>query len=360
MAAPPDRSWLIVSDRLAGRGVPDSLAWMDIDAFVAAHHQEWDRLEALAGRPNRLSGAEVDELVDLYQRTATHLSAVRSSAPDPALVARLSTLVARGRSAVAGTSSPAWRELSRFALATFPAAVYRARWWWIGAAIGSVVVAVALGWWVAGNPTVQASIAAPDEVRRLVDNDFESYYSSHAASAFAVQVWTNNAWLSALVIVSGGLLGLPVPYLLFQNAANLGISGGLMAANGKLGLFFGLILPHGLLELTAVFVAAGVGLRLGWTIVAPGDRPRAEAVASEGRAAVTVAMGLVVVLLVSGLIEAFVTPSSLPTWARIGIGLWVWSGFLAYVWIVGGRAARAGETGDLAPSEAGDTAPSIA
>jgi uncharacterized membrane protein SpoIIM required for sporulation len=159
------------------------------------------------------------------------------------------------------------------------------------------------------------------------------------------------------VIISGGLLGLPVPYLLFQNAANVGVSAGLMAANGKLGLFFGLILPHGLLELTAVFVAAGVGLRLGWTIVAPGERPRAEAVAVEGRAAVGVAMGLVVVLLVSGVIEAFVTPSGLPTWARIGIGTAAWAGFLAYVWVLGGRAARAGETGDLDRSAAGDTAP---
>ncbi len=330
---------------------------MDIDAFVAAHRLEWDRLDVLSRRSGRLTGPEVDELVDLYQRAATHLSTVRSAAPDPALVARLSSTVARGRGAVAGTSSPAWRELARFFLVSFPAAVYRARWWWIGAAVGSVVVGVALGWWVAVNPEVQASIAAPDEIRQLVNNDFQAYYSSHAAGAFALQVWTNNAWLSALAVISGGLLGLPVPYLLFQNAANVGISAGLMAANGKLGLFFGLILPHGLLELTAVFVASGVGLRLGWTIVAPGDRPRADAVAAEGRAAVTVALGLVVVLLASGVLEAFVTPSPLPTWARIGVGAVVWAGFVAYVWVLGGRAVRAGETGDLDRYAAGDIAP---
>ena len=57
--------------------------------------------------------------------------------------------------------------------------------------------------------------------------------------------------------------------MLWQNALNVGVAGGLMAANGKLGLFFGLILPHGLLELTAVFVAAGRRLRLGWTVSTP-------------------------------------------------------------------------------------------
>jgi uncharacterized membrane protein SpoIIM required for sporulation len=94
-------------------------------------------------------------------------------------------------------------------------------------------------------------------------------------------------------------------------------------------------------------VASGVGLRLGWTIIDPGDRPRSVALAQEGRAAAGVALGLVLVLLVSGVIEAFVTPSPLPTWARIGIGLLAWTAFMAWVFGLGRRAALAGETGDL-------------
>ena len=64
--------------------------------------------------------------------------------------------------------------------------------------------------------------------------------------------------------------------------------------------FFGLILPHGLLELTAVFVAAGVGLRLFWGWVDPGARTRCRRSPSEGRAAMSVALGLVGVLLDPG------------------------------------------------------------
>ena len=60
---------------------------MDLDAFVAVHRDDWNRLDQLSKR-RRLSGAEVDELVRLYQRTATHLSVVRSSSPDAALSAR--------------------------------------------------------------------------------------------------------------------------------------------------------------------------------------------------------------------------------------------------------------------------------
>jgi uncharacterized membrane protein SpoIIM required for sporulation len=330
---------------------------IDLDVFVTEHRREWDRLEELTRRGRTLTGPEVDELVDLYQRAATHLSAVRTSAPDPVLVARLSTLVARARGVVTASGAPAYREIAVFFARRFPAAVYRARWWWLAAAAGFAVVAFALAWWVYANPDVQASVATPQAVRQLVEQDFSSYYSSHPAGAFAFQVWTNNAWLAALAIASGGLLGIPIPWLLATNAANVGVIAGLMAAHGRLGLFFGLILPHGLLELTAVFVAAGVGLRLGWTIVAPGDRSRGAAVAQEGRAAIGVAMGLVAVLGVSGLIEAFVTPSGLPTWARIAVGVLVWLAFLAYVFVLGRAAARAGETGDLDPSEVGDTRP---
>ena len=194
---------------------------------------------------------------------------------------------------------------------------------------------------------MQASIAAPEQIRQLVSQDFASYYSSHPAGSFAAQVWTNNALVAAVSIAFGGLLGIPVVWVLLTNALNVGVSGGLMAANDRLDLFFGLILPHGMLELTAVFVASGVGLRLGWTIIDPGDRPRSVALAQEGRAAAGVALGLVLVLLVSGVIEAFVTPSPLPTWARIGIGLLAWTAFMAWVFGLGRRAALAGETGDL-------------
>ncbi|MGH3952360.1 MAG: stage II sporulation protein M, partial [Pseudonocardiaceae bacterium] len=286
---------------------------MDVDVFVAAHSAEWGRLRDLTRRSGRLSGAEADELVALYQRAATHLSIVRSTAPDLALVNRLSSLVAQARAAVTGTHSPSWREFGLFFARRFPAAVYRSRRWWMSTAVIFLLVSAALGAWVAGDPQVQATIAAPEEIRALTaqGGQFESYYSSSPAASFAAQVWTNNAWVAAGALVLGVLLGVPVVVILAMNAANVGVSAGLMAAAGRFDVFLGLITPHGLLELTAVFVAAGAGLRLGWTVIDPGGRPRADALAQEGRAAAGMALGLAAVLLVSGVIEAFVTPSGL-------------------------------------------------
>lgn len=333
---------------------------MDLDAYVAAHSGEWARLEALlgrAGRPRRLSGAEVDELVDLYQRVATHLSVVQSTGPDAALVGRLSSLVARARGVVAGGRRASWGDLARFLRVDFPAVCYRTRYWWGGAALAFVVVSFAIGGWIAASPQAQLSVAPPEVVQQLVQEDFEGYYSSAPAQDFAARVVTNNAYVAAQAIVFGVLLGLPVLYVLLSNAVNVGIAGGLMAANDRTGLFFGLILPHGLLELTAVFVACGLGLKLGWTVVDPGRRTRSRALAEEGRALVAGALGLALVLLVSGIVEAFVTPSPLPTWARVGIGVVVELLFLAYVFGPGRRAVRAGVTGDLVGDLRGDERP---
>ncbi|RZE95089.1 stage II sporulation protein M [Streptomyces albidoflavus] len=331
---------------------------MDLDVFVAAHEAEWRRLEALLRR-RRLTGPEADELVSLYQRATTHLSLISSAAPDPQLTGRLTRLVARARSKVTAPRRARARDLTGFLAHDFPAALYRTRTWWAPTAVASLLVAALIGWWVATHPEVRSAIAAPAELRELPrpGGDYEAYYSSHPATSFAAQVWTNNAQAAALCLVLGAFLCLPVVAVLLLNMVNIGVGIGLMASAGRLDTFLGLLVPHGLLELTAVFVAAGTGLRLGWTVIDPGPRRRRDALAQEGRAALGMALGLALVLLVSGVIEAFVTPSGLPTWARITIGTTAEAAFLVYVYAVGGRAARAGRTGDLTADETGSGVP---
>lgn len=318
---------------------------IDLDAYVAAHSHSWARLEQLV-RQRRRTGAEADELVDRYQQVATHLSVVRTSAPDAQLVAYLSSLLGRARISMLAARVPSWRGVAHFFTDRFPAALYRLRWWWLACLAGNVVVTGVMMAWLAGNPSVEQNLLDPQAVQQLVDSDFESYYSENAAGAFATHVWLNNTWVSALCIALG-ILGLPVIWLLFQNVANLAIVGSIMIRHDRGEVFWGLIIPHGLLELTCVFVAGGVGLRLFWSWVEPRGVSRATAIAREGRTAVTVALGLGVLLAISGVIEAFVTPSPLPTWARIAIGILAEVAFLAYVFVTGRAAVARGATGDL-------------
>ncbi|WP_375493981.1 stage II sporulation protein M [uncultured Jatrophihabitans sp.] len=330
---------------------------MDIDIFVAERDARWRRLAELSGR-RRLDTAEVDELVQLYRETATDLSIVHSRVPDPALRLRLSRLLSRGRAAAVGAPQVSgWSALARGVLVDFPTTVYRTWRWSVGTAVVSLGISVAMMLWLRVHPDRVRRVLPSKAIRQLVDHDFRDYYSAHPAQAFGLQVWLNNTVVSALAIFLGVTL-VGTLYVLWQNTVNLGLVAGIMLGAGKGTVLFGLLLPHGMLELSAVFIASGLGLRTGWAWIAPGALPRAQSLAQAGRAAGVVAVGLMGVLLVSGTLEAFVTPSGLPTWARIGIGAVAEVAFVGYVVLLGRRGVRVGATGDLQPVEREHVLPS--
>src|SRR6478752_6202218 len=133
---------------------------MDLDAYERVRAGAWERLDELARR-RRLTGAEADELVRLYQAAATDLSVIRSSAPDPVTVTRLSQLVARGRAAIAGSHQAGWRDVRRFLVVSLPAALYRIRWWTVAVMLGFIVLATVSGVWVATQPEALALMGTP-------------------------------------------------------------------------------------------------------------------------------------------------------------------------------------------------------
>ncbi|MBV2154234.1 stage II sporulation protein M [Kitasatospora sp. SUK 42] len=331
---------------------------MDLDVFVATHQGEWARLDALARR-RRLNGEEADELVTLYQRATGHLAKVQAAAPDPALVSRLTGLVSRARSAVTGARTNGWQDVARYYTVSFPAALYRARRWWLPVAVVSLIATTLLAWWMATHPEVRNSLIAPENLREMTrpGGQYETYYTDRPASSFAAQVWTNNAWIAVQCLLYGIALGIPVLVVMWTNVVNLGVGIGLMASAGRLDVFLGLIIPHGLLELTTVFVAGGLGLRLGWTVIDPGPRTRSVALAEQGRSIIGMSIGLATVLAVAGVLEAFVTPSGLPTWARISIGVLAEIAFLLYALVLGRKASEGGEFGDVDAADRVDLQP---
>ena len=330
---------------------------MDIDRYIATNGPVWSRLAELTGRAQRgvgrLPAADLDELVRLYQRVAGHLSYAQTYYRDPALTAKLSGLVARAGAVVYGTRPRTLRALAGFFTVTFPAATWHVRWFVVAATLASLLPAAALGTWLASSPAaIQAT--APAAVREAyVEHDFQAYYSSAPAAEFASQVFSNNVQVAFEAFAVGILLCLGTLFVLVSNGANLGVAAGLFAAAGQQPKFWGLILPHGTLELTSVFVAGAAGLRLGWTLIDPGDRTRGAALAEEGRRAVVIVLGLVVTFLVAGTIEGFVTGRPWPTWLRVGIGVAAEAGFLAWVGVLGRRAAAQGLTGALGEQDAG-------
>ena len=324
---------------------------MDLDAYSAAHRDEWNRLAAL-GAKRRFSGVEADELIDHYQSGATALSTIATTAGSTAEGDRLSLWLSRARLRFTGASSNVMQQLPRFFVLQLPAALYGIRWLSLAVTLATIIVAVLYAWWAIGDPRVLAALLPEADRQRLADEDFVNYYSEYSGGSFTTLVWTNNAWIAGQAI-AGGIIGVYTPYVLFSNAQNIGLTAAIMAEYDKLDVFFLYISPHGQLELYAIFVAGAAGLAIFWSWVSPGSKSRGQALADAGRATFTIVIGLILALLLSGVIEGFVTRQDWPWPIKTGIGTVALAIFLVYQWVVGRRAARAGETGDLVEFEAG-------
>lgn len=327
---------------------------MDLDRYLTRHRPEWDRLRELTGRvrarPTSLSREELDEFVALHHRVSAQLSFVRGFYGDPGLVAELNGLVAGSNAVLYRRTASTRSSIRRFFSLTFPGAVWHIRRAVLVAALALFVPWAAVAIWL-GTSDEALSLAVDEPTRNaLVERDFENYYSSAAAEEFAVRVLVNNIQVSFLAYALGITFGLGTLYILAFNGVNVGTSHGVFIAAGAQGTFFGLIAPHGLLELTAVVIAGGAGLSMGWALVHPGDRTRARAFGTEGRRSIGIVIGLMLAFVVAGLIEGFVTPG-LPLWPRIAVGASIWAAFVVYVVVFGRRAELAGFTGLIAETE---------
>jgi uncharacterized membrane protein SpoIIM required for sporulation len=323
---------------------------VDIDRFMAENRSMWDRLDYLTWHSKKLSGPEIRELSVLYQRTAGQLAYAQAHFSDAQVIAALTGRVTGTYAVLYGTRRHTWRTIGRFFTETFPLTVWESRWFLLVSALALFVPALAAGVWVDHSHAALNAIM-PAAVRdAYVNHDFSHYYSSEPSVDFATQVYLNNVEVAAEAFAGGIAFGLGTLLALFNNGLNVGAAGGLFYAAHRPAEFWGLITPHGLLELTSVVLAGAAGLRLGWALVYPGDYPRSVALGRAGPQAFVLVMGTVLTLAVAGSIEGFVTGSDLPTAVRVGIGVAVELTFLTWV-VLFGRAARARRARDGQGSE---------
>jgi uncharacterized membrane protein SpoIIM required for sporulation len=336
-------------------------AIVDIDAFVATHRGDWLRLQELTRQARRLSTvspAELDELTSLYRQAGAHLTEARVAySADTALVSRLTLLVGDTHAVLYGQREGEMiRTVAEFATVTFPAAVVSLRRFIVAATLLTIVPWIAFQVWLAISPRA-FDVSAPAAAREAyINEEFEAYYSSQPAQNFATQVFLNNIRVAFVAFAAGILFCVVTAAILAYNGASVGIAGGLFTHVGQGDKFWGLILPHGLLELSAVIVAGAAGLRIGWTLIDPGDRTRRSALTDEARRAGNVLVGLVAAFLLAALVEGFVTGRPWSTPIRIVIGAVVFCAF--WGWTIAYGVRERGAVTDHTAATAVTAAPS--
>lgn len=327
---------------------------MDIDAYSAERAADWKRLADL-NRKRRLTGEEIDELMSLYHRTSADLATVTSVPTDPDVVLELTSLVSTARGRIGSTRKAPGQVMGNFFTVTLPLAMYRIGPLFLILTVLSLITAVFAGVWSVTHPEILLSQQTEMELKQYAQDSFKAYYSNFPPPDFAAQVWTHNATI-AVLMVAAFFTGVYPVYLLLSNFASVGVAGSIMYQYGDIRVFFGLITPHGLLELSCIVLACAAALRLFWALFVPGEDTRMVSLARAGRQFAPIAAGLIFLLGISGLEEGFLTPSALLPPVKIAIAVVVYAAIVFWVVFFGRRAKRLGLDGDIAEPLAGYTA----
>jgi uncharacterized membrane protein SpoIIM required for sporulation len=305
---------------------------VDIDSFIQHYRPEWERLEQAVGKGRsglaKRSGPEIDDVVRLYLRASAHLAEVRSRYADPRLEAYLNRLVATAHGALYGGQAKSWRDVVAVFGTRYRAAARRTVPYILVAAVIVVVVTAGIDVWVAGSRQAQAGVLPP-----LAQASVQKIHGLRRnlglpSPELSTEIFFNNVQVTIEAFVTGIALCLGSIFFLVQNAVLLGSLGGLFQAAGKAGLFWPLILPHGFLEMSAICIGAGAGMRMGWAIIDPGDRTRGDALVAEARDAVFVVLGVIPAFGIAALIEGFITPKGFNPVFTISLGFVVASTYL--------------------------------
>ncbi|MFV1991008.1 MAG: stage II sporulation protein M [Acidimicrobiales bacterium] len=324
---------------------------MDLDRYLLAHEAEWQAIEktcAGAGaRKSNLTSDQLERLLDGHQRVSAQLSYVRTHMPSRELEDRLSTVLSQTSAVIFEQRQSGWKSIVDFFVCTFPAATYSIRRFALIALLAMVIPGIAMGIWQYNSQQARDSSAPPEVRSQLLDSEFENYYSERPAHEFATQIFVNNSRVGFLAFGMGALGAIPAVLMMVNEGYRIGEIAGWFHAEGDAYNFWRLLLPHGMLELTLIYFAAGAGMALGWSLVEPGDRTRGRAFAEAGSLSASVVLGLAPAFLLSALVEAYVTPAPWHDAIRIGIGALALGGFLAYIWIYGRRAVSLGYEGRI-------------
>ncbi|HXW97486.1 MAG TPA: stage II sporulation protein M, partial [Gemmatimonadales bacterium] len=301
------------------------------ERLVARKAARWSEFQALAERATKsgLDSFQASELPDFaarYREVAADLARARTYRASPAVLARLERLVAAGHNALYRDEAHTGRQVWRFLARECPAGIIQARRTVLLAFLTFSFPAIAGYLLLKERPAlaqqvIPASMLDRAEAGTQRQQSGKGYYEAEAESRplMASSIMTNNIRVALSCFASGIFLGIGSLVLLGYNGLALGTISGHFGNVGLLGYLWTFVIGHGVLELFAIWVAGAAGFLLGKAIIAPGELSRGEALVLTGRLAIRMIGAVIVLLVIAGLIEGFVSASTVPLGYRLAV-----------------------------------------
>lgn len=306
--------------------------------FIAKKQETWDELDALLNHSRRASANQLNRLGYLYRRVTSDLAVARRDFPQDRCVPYLNALASRAHAAVYQTSPFKRGTLRQFLLFGFPK-VFRGNLNFIGASFLMFAISFAAAYWIALSTPEYGEKIVPERfvshIKKLEDDAWNDT-SAENRNLFASFVMTNNIRVAFFAFAGGIIFMVGTAYILVLNGIVIGAVAGLCHANGVALALWSFVSPHGYIELTTIFIAGGAGLKLGYSLIAPSFFTRKRTLTDAARTAIQLLGGCVALLVVAGIIEGFVSPSSLLPSIKIGFG--ALTGILLFTYLFAAKA----------------------
>ncbi len=319
---------------------------MNVERWLRTRKPVWQKLEALLKIVDSkgLSGLDRSQLQEfgrIYRSISADLSRARVMNLNSDVQVYLNNLLVRAHNQVYQTKRNRWADLLDFFYREFPRLV-RKHILYVTLAITIFAIPMAISYFMtiedvhfAQLETSKGQPLLSDEMWNMIEHrqmwtDSAQHYSSTVSSLIA----TNNIRVAVLAFCLGITYGIGTSFVLCNNGLMLGTVFGVCHTYGMAGRLLSFIAPHGVLELTAIFISGGAGLLLGKSLLFPGQYKRLDALRLSAKDAGGMFGGCVPLLLVAGLIEGFISPrTDLSSTAKIAVSLATGVGLLLYLFV---------------------------
>jgi uncharacterized membrane protein SpoIIM required for sporulation len=307
--------------------------------WIEQRKSSWSRLDALTHQVESsgiaaLSGGELREFGLLYRQVAADLSAVRSDRGSGTLEEYLNQLLSRAHNRIYSGRKSGLRSVVHFMVYEYPR-TFRRMFPYVAASLLLFLAGAALGTLLALSRPEFERLFLPPNIQQSIDHHEMWTHSLLSMKPQASSAILTNNISVCFATFAGGIFGaFGTIYLLFNNGLLMGVIGTACARVHMALDLFSFVSAHGALELPSIFIAGGAGLRLGVGLLFPGMLRRRDSLVLGAREAIRLLAGVVPLLFIAGILEAFLSPSGAPKTVKfavgavllIGLGFWLAEG----------------------------------
>ncbi|CRK83201.1 stage II sporulation protein M [Neobacillus massiliamazoniensis] len=324
---------------------------MDSLQFIKKHREDWKQLEQMVTSLNKskkvITGSNITQFYRLYQKAAQNLSYCQTYFPNDEVTGYLNGLVSKSHNLFYKDQISSGKQIRYFFSTKFIGLLLEQWKFVLVAMVLFIIGAIGSFLSVMNDPLHIYSILPPEVAQGVSPEHLGKNGAAVDSSLMSASIMTNNIQVAILAFAGGVTFGILTVYILVSNGILMGALAALFWQHGKSYDFWAYIVPHGMIELTAIFIAGGAGLLMGYKLFVPGHYSRGFQLKEQAKRSVQLLLGTVPLFVIAGIIEGFITPAAIPLEAKYIVALLTVLGLILYVIIGKLKLSKSETRGDF-------------